>query len=145
MIESQKRLVKVIARLKQHGHRMTPQRMAVLKILFTNRKHLSAEQIYDCVKEDYPMTSLATIYKTLTVLKEIGEVSEHRFSDDTNRYEGNPRPHPHLICVKCKKILEIDVDVLRALPMEKVRETGYKIMSHRFDLFGLCPQCQSPL
>jgi len=142
MIEHQTRLEEVIARLREQGLRLTPQRMAVLKVLISNNEHLSAEQIYERVKVDFPMTSLATIYKTVTVLKEMGEVLELGFSDDSNRYDGNPHPHPHLICTMCKKIMDIDADDLGELPKQVARRTGYKIVSHRFDFYGICPQCQ---
>ena len=79
--------------------------MAVLKILAESEQHPSVEQIYDRMKPDLPMTSLTTVYKTVALLKEMGEVLELGFSDDSNRYDGSrPYPHPHLICIKCRKI-----------------------------------------
>lgn len=142
MIEHQTRLEEITARLREQGLRLTPQRMAVLKVLISNKEHLSAEQIYERVKVDFPMTSLATIYKTVNVLKEMGEVLELGFSDDSNRYDGNPHPHPHLVCIKCKKIIDVDVAVLGELPHEVSRGTGYRIVSQRFDFYGICPRCQ---
>jgi Fur family peroxide stress response transcriptional regulator len=142
MIAPQARLENVTTRLREQGHRLTPQRMAVLKVLIGNKEHLSAEQIYERVRVDFPMTSLATIYKTVAVLKEMGEVLELGFSDDSNRYDGSSHPHPHLICVKCKKIADVDTADLSQLPEEIAQKTGYQIVSHRFDFFGVCPQCQ---
>jgi len=142
MNEHQPRLEEVIARLRAKGHRLTPQRMAVLKVLTGSREHPSAEQIYERVKVDFPMTSLATIYKTVNVLKEMGEVLELGFHDDSTRYDGNPYPHPHLICINCKKIMDIEIDDLGELPREVARRNGYRIVSHRFDFYGICPRCQ---
>jgi Fur family peroxide stress response transcriptional regulator len=143
MTNPQVRLNEMIANLRDQGHRLTPQRMAVLKILATSRDHPNAERIYERVKADFPMTSLATVYKTVTLLKELGEVLELGFSDDSNRYDGyKPEPHPHLICVRCRNIVDPDVNTLDRLAQEVTQTTGYQIMSHRLDFFGICPQCQ---
>lgn len=142
MPEANARLENVTARLRKQGHRLTPQRMAVIKVLIGNKEHLNVEQIYERVKVNFPMTSRATIYKTVAVLREMGEVLELGFSDDSNRYDGSAHPHPHLICVKCKKIKDIDPADLSTLPDEVAQKTGYQIISHRFDFFGICPQCQ---
>lgn len=142
MTETLARLEKVTARLREQGHRLTPQRMAVIKTLVGSDEHLSAEQIHERVKADFPMTSLATIYKTVAVLKEMGEILELDFRDGSNRYEGKSYPHPHLICIKCKKISDVEVAALDELPQQVAHRTGYRIVGHRFDFFGLCPQCQ---
>jgi Fur family peroxide stress response transcriptional regulator len=143
MADPQARLDEMITRLKEQDHRLTPQRMAVLKILAASEGHPSVEQVYEHVKVDFPMTSLATIYKTVTLLKEMGEVLELGFSHDSNRYDGNkPYPHPHLICTKCRNILDPEIATLGELRQEVARSTGYRIMSHRLDFFGVCPQCQ---
>ena len=76
MADPEARLDEMITRLKERGHRLTPQRMAVLKILAVSEGHPSVEQIYERVKVDFPMTSLATVYKTVALLKEMGEVLE---------------------------------------------------------------------
>ena len=137
------RLAKMINRMKERGFRLTPQRMAVVKILASDEEHLSAENIYERVKADFPFTSLATIYKTLTLLKGLGEVMELGFVDDSNRYDGaRPYPHPHLICTKCRTILDPDLPALSELPEKLAKKTGYHILEHRLDFFGVCPQCQ---
>jgi len=122
---------------------LTPQRMAVLKILATSKGHPSVVQIHQEVQVDFPMTSLATIYKTVTLLKEMGEVLELGFSNDSSRYDGNrPHPHPHLVCIHCREILDPDLPSMSGLPEKLEQETGYKIVSHRLDFYGTCPRCQ---
>jgi Fur family peroxide stress response transcriptional regulator len=143
MADPEIRLDELTTRLRERDHRLTPQRMAVLKLLAVSEGHPSVEQIHERMKADFPMTSLATIYKTVTLLKEMGEVLELGFSDDSNRYDGNkPYPHPHLICTKCKNIMDAEVATLSELRQEVARSTGYRIVSHRLDFFGICPQCQ---
>jgi Fur family peroxide stress response transcriptional regulator len=143
MADPQARLDELTTKLKEQGYRLTPQRMAVLRVLATSEEHPSVEQIYECVKADFPMTSLATIYKTVTLLKEMGEVLELGFSDDGNHYDGNkPYPHPHLVCTRCKKITDLQVANLSELPRKVAQSTGYRIVSQRLDFFGICPPCQ---
>ena len=143
MADPRARLDEMIARLRERGHRLTPQRLAVLKVLAASEGHPSVEQIYERVKADFPTTSLATIYKTVTLLKEMGEVLELGFSTEGNRYDGNkPYPHPHLICLKCRNIVDLEVVALSELPRQVARSTGYRIVSYWLNFFGICPQCQ---
>jgi len=143
MIDPQTRLGELVTKLKKRDYRLTPQRMAVLKILSASEGHPSVEQIYEQVRADFPMTSLATVYKTVSLLKDMGEVLELGFSDDSNRYDGKkPYPHPHLICVKCRNITDPEITTLSELSGEVAEKTGYQIVNHRLDFFGICPQCQ---
>jgi Fur family transcriptional regulator, peroxide stress response regulator len=137
------RFGEMMKKLKARGCRLTPQRLAVARILATSEEHLSAERIFDRVKPDFPSTSLATIYKTVTLLKKIGELMEIGFVDEGNRYDGaRPYPHPHLICTGCKTILDPDIPALGQLSRELTQRTGYQIVHHRLDFFGICPRCQ---
>jgi len=117
--------------------------MAVLKILASSDGHPSVEQIHQQIQADFPMTRLATIYKTVTLLKEMGEVLELSFSDGSSRYDGNrPHPHPHLVCTKCKEIIDPDIPSAIGLSEKLVEATGYRISGHRLDFYGICPRCQ---
>ena len=143
MIEPENRLKELTGKIRQRGCRLTPQRMAVLKILASNEGHPSAEQIYDRVKGDFPMTSLGTIYKTINLLKEMGEILELGFGNGSNRYDGNnPFPHPHLICIHCEQIVDLQVSSLVDMPQIAAEQTGYRIVDHRLNFFGICPDCQ---
>lgn len=136
----------MLQKLRQRNFRITPQRIAVLKILAFSEEHPSVENIYEKVKEDFPTTSLATVYKTVTLLKELNEVLELGFPEGSNRYDGNkPYPHPHLICTKCKKIVDPDLASLKDMTQELVSDTGFQIINHRLDFFGICPDCQEKM
>lgn len=143
VVDPQTRLDEMVVKLKQNGYRLTPQRLAVLKILAASDRHPSVEEIYARVQPDFPMTSLATVYKTVTLLKEMGEVLELRLGGFSNRYDGKrPYPHPHLLCIKCKDIVDSDVPAFNELSEEITKKTGYQIVSHRLEFFGICPRCQ---
>jgi len=137
------RLARMLSKLKEKSFRLTPQRLAVLKILAGNETHPSVAQIYDEVRVEFPTTSLATLYKTIVLLKELNEVLELGFPDGSNRYDGHkPFPHPHMICTRCKKIVDPELNTLSDLNKEMSRKTGFQILHHRLDFFGLCPECQ---
>jgi Fur family peroxide stress response transcriptional regulator len=142
-MDTKLRLQELTTKLRQSGCRLTPQRMAVLKVLAHSQGHPSAEQIYTQVKAEFPMTSLGTVYKTIQVLKEMGQVLELGFPHQSNRYDGNmPYPHPHLICVQCEQIIDPDVSMLPDLAQVVARQTGFQIVTHRLDFYGICPACQ---
>jgi Fur family transcriptional regulator, peroxide stress response regulator len=72
------------------------------------------------------------------------EVLELEFSNAENRYDGNnPYPHPHLICIRWRKIVDVGVAVDQTMEKEAARQSGFCIISHRLDFYGLCPDCQS--
>jgi Fur family peroxide stress response transcriptional regulator len=143
MTSQKARFDKMLEALKRHESRITPQRMAVLKILASSDGHPSVEKIHEQVKRRFFTTSLATVYKTVTLLKELNEVLELGFPEGSNRYDGHrPYPHPHLICTKCKKIIDPDLSSLEDLAKEVTKKTGFQITTHRVDFFGLCRECQ---
>ncbi len=143
MADPQQRLDQMVKKLREHRYRITPQRLAILRILAASAGHPSVEKIYQKVKQDFPTTSLATVYKTLIVMKEVGEVLELGFGEGGNRYDGNrPYPHPHLICTECGKIMDPDLVSLPEMTEALMSATGFKINTHRLDFFGVCPGCQ---
>jgi Fur family peroxide stress response transcriptional regulator len=142
MASAERRMKTMVQRMRDHDYRITPQRLAILEILAVSDGHPTVEQIYDRIKVNFPTTSLATVYKNISIIKELGEVLELGFSDGSNRYDGNkPYPHPHLICVKCKKITDPDLATLKEMAEEVADETGFKILTHRLDFFGVCGDC----
>ena len=138
------RLNQMLSKLKEHDVRLTPQRLAVLKVLALSEGHPTVERIYETVRVEFPTTSIATIYKTVNLLKRLNEVLELGFPDGSNRYDGNkPYPHPHVICTNCKKIIDPNLGSLKDLTKEVIKETGFQILNHRVDFFGTCRDCQS--
>ena len=108
-MEPQERFETLVNKLKQHGYRLTPQRAAILRIFASSHDHPSIEQVYNQIKGQFPMMSLATVYKTVTMLKEEGEILELAFANGSTRYDANhPYPHPHLICVRCHRITDAE-------------------------------------
>lgn len=130
--------------LRENGLRLTPQRMAVVKYLAENRDHPSVEQLYEAVRPNFPTTSLATIYKTVAVLEQIGEVAELRLGQEMARYDGaDPRPHPHAVCRECGRVSDVDLDLAPDLVERAERGSGFRVDTYRVDFFGVCPDCRS--
>lgn len=143
MAYPRERLDQMLKVLRAKGCRLTPQRLAMLKILARSEGHPGIEQIYEQIKSDFPTTSLATIYKTMSLLKEMGEVLELSLASVGTRYDGKrPYPHPHIICTKCGQILDPEIGGVAAVSEAMARQTGYKITHHQLNFFGLCPKCQ---
>jgi Fur family peroxide stress response transcriptional regulator len=142
-VPDMQRLDQMLIKLRERDFRITPQRLAVLRVLAASDGHPSVERIYDTVRAQFPTTSIATIYKTVALLKQENEVIEISFPDGSNRYDGKkPYPHPHLICTRCKQIIDPDLSSLEDLAKEVAEETGFQIHTHRVDFFGLCRECQ---
>jgi len=101
------------------------------------------EKICTQLQDDFPTMSLATVYRNVMLLKSLGEVLELGFPDGSNRYDGNkPYPHPHVICYQCKKNIDPSLEILEDLTKEVADETGFHILTHRLDFFGICGDCQ---
>ena len=116
--------------------------MELVRLIAVSEGHPSAAQLYKKIKARFPTMNDATVYKTLALLKEMGQVLEIDLRDDSH-YDGNrPHPHPHLICMNCNKIVdgnfEIELSTVRMLE----KTSGYKITRPQLAFYGLCPDCK---
>lgn len=128
--------------LRGRGFRLTPQRLAVIRALARGR-HSTAEEVHTALARDYPSMSLATVYKTIALLKAQGLILEIDFGARDNRYDIlRPYPHPHAVCTRCGAVADPSDPDLAALTAQVARDTGFEITSHRLDFFGLCPKCR---
>jgi len=135
------RFAQLIAALKEHDFRLTPQRVELVRLIAVSEGHPSASQLYTQIKHKFPTMSHATVYKTLALLKEMDQVLEIDLRDDSH-YDGNrPEPHPHLICIKCNKIIDGDVSLDQKSLRKLAQVSGYKILRPQISLYGLCPDC----
>ena len=143
MADSQIRFEHLIAKLREREYRLTPQRLELIRLIAASEGHPSASRLYQQIKVQFPTMSLATVYKTLDLLKELGEVLEIDLRDDSH-YDGNkPYPHPHLICTKCQKIMDGELDAAVTHIVQEVERTfGFHVVKHQLDFYGLCPDCQ---
>jgi Fur family peroxide stress response transcriptional regulator len=146
MTDPKKRFEVIIQKLRDNGYKITPQRLAIVGILAQSDGHPSVETIHAGIKKEFPTMSIATVYKNIVLIKSLGEVLELGFPDGSNRYDGNkPYPHPHVICIKCKKIVDPNLVSLDKIKKEIAEETRFEILNHRLDFFGICSDCAAEM
>ncbi len=139
--------------LKANGMKLTNQRLLVYQVLSScPGKHLTAEEIYECVKADYPDIGLATVYRTIQLLLELNLIDWVNFDDGFIRYEigsdlsnDQKHHHHHLICQKCQKVLSFEDDLLDELEKNIYQKTGFSVVNHKVKLYGICKECGGKL
>lgn len=124
-----------------NGLKLTPQRLAILEYLDGNKAHPSAEDIYDVVRKIYPMMSFATVYKTLETLKQKGSIQELTIDSERRRYDPDTTQHHHLICVKCKKVLDIHTDLPVHIPDDAKEQ--FEVTGNHIEFYGICSECKA--
>jgi Fur family peroxide stress response transcriptional regulator len=136
------RFDELITMLRERDFRLTPQRVELVRLIAASEGHPSAAQLYAKIRIRFPTMSQATVYKTLALLKEMNQVLEIDLRDDRH-YDGNrPHPHSHLICMKCNKIMDGDLE-FDLTSIRRLEETsGYQIVRPQIVFYGLCPNCK---
>lgn len=143
-LQVQHRVNEMRASMSALGVNLTPRRAKVLETLASTDCHPTVNEIHSEVRRLYPSTSLATIYNTIELLKEAGQVLELEFSGSANRYDGlRPESHPHLICLSCRSVEDMDLFEIEDVSLDRVSHaTGYNLVRQRTDYYGICPVCQ---
>jgi len=130
-----------IEALRKKGYKATPQRIAICRIALKSRAHPSAQQVYDEVRKIHPTVSLATVYKTLDVLRDLNLVQEINFSEGQARFDSYMNPHINLVCLKCGAITDLDdITVNEIIKRVKVA-TNFQPTGQRMDVYGICQKC----
>ena len=135
-------------KLQERQHKMTPQRQIVLQIFLDHPgEHLSAEDVHGILRDNHSEIGLATVYRSLELLSDLGILQKMEFGDGCSRYEVNAidpdsHHHHHLICTKCGKVTEFEDDLLENLEQDIENKSGFRIMDHQVKFFGYCKECQ---
>lgn len=127
-------------KMKEKGLRITPQRYAVYANLLGRGDHPTVEEILLEINQDLPISSKASVYSTLTVLREVGLVREVLLDEGVTRYDGRVEPHHHFICEKCHKIRDLDWEAFSDLRWDKL-PSGLEAMSYEVTVKGKCDRC----
>jgi Fe2+ or Zn2+ uptake regulation protein len=126
------------------GGRLTPQRHLILQALEASDEHLDAETLYEQVKARDPDVSLATVYRTLAVLRELGLVAEHRLGEEHGHFEAvRDMPHYHFTCLRCGEVIEFDTPLVAQIGQELHDQQGVHVVSSQLHLEGYCAKCQA--
>lgn len=136
-------MINYVKKLKEHGAKITPQRLALLEELERNKYVLlSAEDLLDKLKGDYPKLNLSTVYRNLELFFKAGFL--HKRSEDERglyKLQCAEHHHHHLSCTSCGVVVHLDYcpsDEMKALAAKE----GFSLEDHTIELYGLCPSCQ---
>jgi Fur family peroxide stress response transcriptional regulator len=127
-------------RLRDEGKKVTPQRRLIYQALCDKTTHPRAEDIYEEVRAVIPDISLATVYKTLRELVEMGELLEIKHDGQQSRFDPRTDQHNHLVCTSCGRM----EDVLQQFPNIELNETerrNFQIKQSEVVFWGTCPDC----
>lgn len=140
----QQKINEFIDVLRKKGLKVTPQRIELFKIIKTC-KHPTAEDVYQKVKENHPTVSPATVYKTIELLKGMGEVQEIGVIEGKIRYETNTAPHINLHCLRCGNVEDIFSEKFKESINDLATHSNYEIIAQSCNFYGYCPECQKTL
>jgi Fe2+ or Zn2+ uptake regulation protein len=132
--------------LEANGQRFTEQRAAVFRFLLSTDMHPTADEVFLAVRQDVPIISLATVYKSLETLVGCGLAVKLTYGDGSARYDGRTDPHHHARCLRCTRIF----DVAGTLPSDELDELHEKardflVTGYRLELTGYCSECAEAL
>jgi len=136
-----KRLSEFAVRCRRGGLAVTPQRLAIIKALLGSGEHPRADAIFAAVRMQHPHISLATVHRTLETLCEIGEARKVTTLHDSARYDGNITPHHHVVCVKCRRIRDIEIPRLDRLLAGKSELGEFTVLGSSLEIHALCEDC----
>jgi len=139
--EIQTRVEALAERCRDAGLAVTPQRLAIYRALLHSESHPDAEALYEAVRAQIPNLSLATVYKNLEALQELGIIRELTPLHETARFDANLDDHHHLVCTACKAVLDLYDADLDGLQLPTARAKGFLISHIRVQVEGLCPAC----
>ena len=138
--------------LQEKDYKMTGQRKEILQIFLDqpSQHHLSAEDVHLILRNKKSEIGLATVYRSLELLASLGILLKIDFGDGCSRYElnttdPNSHCHHHLICLKCRKVIEFDEDKLDELEHTIAERSGFKIINHEVKFFGYCKECRESM
>lgn len=132
----------IISRLKETGYKLTPQRLAICKMVLESKAHPSAEMIFTLLKKDYPSMSLATIYKTFHLLQKMELIQDAIIDEGKIRIDPNKNLHINLICTKCGVIKDISTDNLTQQWAIIVKELEINPTGQLINVYYECELCK---
>jgi Fur family peroxide stress response transcriptional regulator len=122
--------------------RKTRQKATILEVLKGTTSHPTADWIYNEVRKEIPNISLGTVYRNLRLLSESGEILELVLCGSLSRFDARNDNHYHFRCEKCGQVFDVDEPVNFELDKIAARRTGFRIIYHRLEFYGLCLECQ---
>jgi len=139
---SVQRLGEFVARCRKRGIAVTPQRLAVIQALLASENHPSTDEICVAVRRKHPHVSLATVHRILNEFCEVGEARKVTLLHDVARYDGNVEPHHHVLCVRCRRVHDVEIPEVDKL-LEGTPSLGqFALLRCSLEIDALCARCQ---
>ena len=131
--------------LAEKNLKQTKQRKTIVEGFLRLKGHLSAEDLHAQINKEGHQIGLATIYRTLNLLKEAQLADQKQFADGKSVFEvlSPDTHHDHLICLSCRKIVEFENEEIEALQRKVASQYKFSLVDHTLDLFGYCEPCQA--
>ncbi|HSW45330.1 MAG TPA: transcriptional repressor [Phycisphaerae bacterium] len=129
--------------LRERGLKFTRERHTLLHEVLSNPDHFEAEQLLVNLRQSGKRVAKATIYRTLPLLVACGILRQVQFGDKLTHYEHTfgQTPHDHMICRRCRRVTEFDSKEVVQLRTALAARHGFRALSHRLQIFGLCAEC----
>ena len=129
--------------LNQRGCRLTPQRETILNVFHNlpEGNHLSAEELYNYLKEQGESISLSTVYRTLHLMANIGILRELELAEGHKHYEVNlpqTHHHHHLVCLQCHKTFEFNDESILKIGNKQVEKAGVELLDCQLTVRTVC-------
>lgn len=126
---------------KQLNLRMTRQRRVILEELCKVDTHPSADEVYAMVRKRLPRISLGTVYRNLEILAESGDIQKLEPGGTLKRFDGKTEHHYHLRCIRCDRVFDAPADFDITIKHDLKNATDFKIIGHKLEVIGICPEC----
>ena len=139
---SVQRLGEFVARCRKRGIAVTPQRLAVIGALLASENHPSTDEICAAVRRENPHVSLATVHRILEQFCEAGEARKVTLLHEVARYDGNVEPHHHVVCVRCRRVHDIEIPEIDRLLEGRTSLGQFALLRCSLEIEALCRRCQ---
>lgn len=135
---------KIVRDLRERGHRITPQRVAIVREFISRCDHPSAEAIHRSLTDEFPMIALSTVYNTLHLLAGMGEAVEVSPATPETRFDPDTGDHCHLTCLSCNRIVDLPLEACAQAKefVEAAQEAGFAPVRQVYQVFGYCADCR---
>lgn len=140
--EADRRVAQFITLCRRSGHKVTPQRLEIVRELAGTDEHRDVETIYNRIRERMPTVSIDTVYRTMRLLVNLNLAVPMGTDEERRRYDLNTKPHHHFVCTECGLARDFQADYLAGFRVPKQVKSWGHVTSARLELRGICRRCR---
>lgn len=139
---AQDRVQQFMQQCRDAGLSVTPQRLAIYKCIMDDASHPNPESIYRRLQQAHPTISFATVYKTLETFEKHGIIRTVTSLHNTVRYDPVTVPHHHIVCTRCKKVVDLMDDQLNEINVPEAVSSGNQLLDFSIQFNVICAECR---